>query len=172
MKGSVAKVTLRNTKLSRALSLSCMFAFRHISDIPEDSPAIAMLKECGTVLPYKQQKSDDARACERMFNLPAGSAADISSLTNGTSMMRIGSKDPFIAIHVRSALEIELTDTDKAMKSTATLIMWTRAGRQRLCYKSCSPERAHRLQKATGPASIREHWGRKTLAKDFWLWSG
>jgi hypothetical protein len=36
-------------------------------------------------------------------------------------MMRIGGKDPFIAIHVRSALEIELTDTDKAMKSTATI---------------------------------------------------
>ncbi|MEV8132719.1 MULTISPECIES: ATP/GTP-binding protein [Pseudarthrobacter] len=121
VQGSVAKVTRRNTKLSRALSLSCMFAFHHISDIPEDSPAIAMLKECGTVLLYKQQKSDDAWACERMFNLPAGSAADIASLTKGTCMMRIGGKDPFIAIHVRSALEIELTDTDKAMKSTATI---------------------------------------------------
>uniref|UniRef100_UPI003F4997DC ATP/GTP-binding protein n=1 Tax=Pseudarthrobacter oxydans TaxID=1671 RepID=UPI003F4997DC len=121
VQGSVAKVTRRNTKLSRALSLSCMFAFHHISDIPEDSPAIAMLKECGTVLLYKQQKSDDAWACERMFNLPAGSAADIASLTKGTCMMRIGGKDPFIAIHVRSALEIELTDTDKAMKSPATI---------------------------------------------------
>lgn len=121
VQGSVAKVTRRNTKLSRALSLSCMFAFHHISDIPEDSPAIAMLKECGTVLLYKQQKSDDAWACERMFNLPSGSAADIATLTKGTCMMRIGSKDPFIAIHVRSALEIELTDTDKAMKSTATI---------------------------------------------------
>lgn len=121
VQGSVAKVTRRNTKLSRALSLSCMFAFHHISDIPEDSPAIAMLKECGTVLLYKQQKSDDAWACERMFNLPAGSAADIAGLTKGTCMMRIGGKDPFIAIHVRSALEIELTDTDKAMKSTATI---------------------------------------------------
>jgi len=121
VQGSVAKVTRRNTKLSRALSLSCMFAFHHISDIPEDSPAIAMLKECGTVLLYKQQKSDDAWACERMFNLPAGSAADIAALTKGTCMMRIGGKDPFIAIHVRSALEIELTDTDKAMKSTATI---------------------------------------------------
>lgn len=121
VQGSVAKVTRRNTKLSRALSLSCMFAFHHISDIPEDSPAIAMLKECGTVLLYKQQKSDDAWACEKMFNLPAGSAADIASLTKGTCMMRIGGKDPFIAIHVRSAMEIDLTDTDKAMKSTATI---------------------------------------------------
>ncbi|MGY4542565.1 hypothetical protein ACVWY0_002489 [Arthrobacter sp. UYNi723] len=121
VQGSVAKVTRRNTKLSRALSLSCMFAFHHISDIPEDSPAIAMLKECGTVLLYKQQKSADALACEEMFNLPYGSASSISALVKGTCMFKIGSLDPFVAIHVRSPLEVELTDTDKAMKSTGTM---------------------------------------------------
>jgi hypothetical protein len=121
VQGSVAKVTRRNTKLSRALSLSCQFAFHHISDIPEDSPAIAMLKECGTVLLYKQQKSADALACEEMFNLPPGSAHDISALVKGTCLFKIGSKDPFVAIHIRSPLEVELTDTDKAMKSTNTL---------------------------------------------------
>ncbi|MET3174647.1 UNVERIFIED_ORG: hypothetical protein ABIB52_002498 [Arthrobacter sp. UYCu721] len=121
VQGSVAKVTRRNTKLSRALSLSCMFAFHHISDIPEESPAIAMLKECGTVLLYKQQKTADALACEEMFNLPYGSASSVSALVKGTCMFKIGSLDPFVAIHVRSPLEVELTDTDKAMKSTATL---------------------------------------------------
>ncbi len=121
VQGSVAKVTRRNTKLSRALSLSCMFAFHHISDIPEESPAIAMLKECGTVLLYKQQKTADALACEEMFNLPYGSASSISALVKGTCMFKIGSLDPFVAIHIRSPLEVELTDTDKAMKSTATL---------------------------------------------------
>ncbi|MEV7134382.1 hypothetical protein AB0N24_15990 [Arthrobacter sp. NPDC093128] len=73
-------MTRRNTKLSRALSLSCQFAFHRISDIPEDSPAIAMLKECGTVPLYKQQRTADALACERMFNLPPGSAEVISRL--------------------------------------------------------------------------------------------
>jgi hypothetical protein len=120
VQGSVAKVTRRNTKLSRALSLSCQFAFHHISDIPDDSPAIAMLKECGTVLLYKQQKAADARACEEMFNLPYGSAGSIAALVKGTCMFKIGSLDPFVAIHVRSPLEVELTDTDKAMKSTGT----------------------------------------------------
>ena len=31
-----------------------------------------MLKECGTVLLYKQQKTADPLACEQMFNLPPG----------------------------------------------------------------------------------------------------
>ena len=121
VQGSVATVTRRNTKLSRALSLSCQFAFHHISDIPEDSPAIAMLKECGTVLLYKQQKSADALACEQMFNLAPGSADVISRLVKGTCLFKIGSHDPFEAIHIRSPLEIELTDTDSAMKSASTI---------------------------------------------------
>lgn len=121
VQGSVATVTRRNTKLSRALSLSCQFAFHHVSDIPEDSPAIAMLKECGTVLLYKQQKTADALACEHMFNLPPGSADVISRLVKGTCLFKIGSHDPFEAIHVRSPLEVELTDTDSAMKSNSTI---------------------------------------------------
>jgi type IV secretory pathway VirB4 component len=121
IQGSVATVTRRNTKLSRALSLSCQFAFHHISDIPEDSPAISMLKECGTVLLYKQQKSADALACEDMFNLPPGSADVISRLVKGTCLFKIGSHDPFEAIHVRSPLEVELTNTDGAMKSSSTI---------------------------------------------------
>lgn len=121
VQGSVATVTRRNTKLSRALSLSCQFAFHHISDIPEDSPAISMLKECGTVLLYKQQKSADALACEDMFNLPPGSAEVLSQLTKGTCLFKIGSHDPFEAVHVRSPLEVELTNTDGAMKSTSTI---------------------------------------------------
>lgn len=121
VQGSVATVTRRNTKLSRALSLSCQFAFHHISDIPEDSPAISMLKECGTVLLYKQQKTADALACEEMFNLPPGSAGIISQLVKGTCLFKIGTHDPFEAIHVRSALEVQLTDTDGAMKSGATV---------------------------------------------------
>jgi hypothetical protein len=121
VQGSVATVTRRNTKLSRALSLSCQFAFHHVSDIPEDSPAIAMLKECGTVLLYKQQKTADALACEQMFNLPPGSAGVISRLAKGTCLFKIGSHDPFEAIHIRSPLEVELTDTDSAMKSASTI---------------------------------------------------
>lgn len=119
VQGSVATVTRRNTKLSRALSLSCQFAFHHISDIPGDSPAIAMIKECGTALIYKQSKGDDAKACERLFSLPPGSAAEIAALPKAHCLFKIGSADPVVAIHLRSQLEAELTDTDHAMKSRA-----------------------------------------------------
>lgn len=123
VQGSVAKVTRRNTKLSRALSLSCQFAFHHISDIPKDSPAIAMLKECGTVFLYKQEKRNDAEACAGLFNLPPGSADDIGKLQKGTCVLKIGSADPFVAIHLRSPLEVRLTDTDNAMKSEETMAL-------------------------------------------------
>ena len=120
VQGSVASVTRRNTKFSRALSLSCQFAFHHISDIPADSPAIAMINECGTALIYRQSKSDDAEACERLFSLPPGTAEEITALPKAHCLFKIGSADPVVAIHLRSKLEAELTDTDHAMKSHAT----------------------------------------------------
>ena len=120
VQGSVATVTRRNTKLSRALSLSCQFAFHHISDIPHDSPAIAMIKECGTALIYKQSKRDDAEVCQTLFALPPGSAEEIIALPKGHCLFKIGSSDPIVAIHLRSQLEAALTDTDRAMKSRAT----------------------------------------------------
>ncbi|WP_244907377.1 ATP-binding protein [Arthrobacter woluwensis] len=116
--GSVAKVNRRNTKLSRGIGLSCQFAFHHISDIPEDSPAIAMIKECGTVLIYRQSKRDDAEACEELFGLPPGSADVIRSLPKAHCLFKIGTNDPVEAIHLRSDLEVQLTDTDGAMLST------------------------------------------------------
>jgi hypothetical protein len=121
VQGSVAKVTRRNTKLARALSLSCQFAFHHIADVPEDSPAIAMIKECGTVLLYGQSKSKDAFACEEIFSLPPGSAETLGRLVKGTCLMKIGSHDPIEVIHLRSPLEVRLTDTDGAMKSSNTI---------------------------------------------------
>lgn len=123
VQGSVATVTRRNAKLSRALSLSCQFAFHHISDVPAGSPAIAMIKECGTALIYKQSKRDDAEICERLFSLPSGSAAEITTLPKAQCLFKIGSADPLVAIHLRSRLETELTDTDHAMKSRATMFL-------------------------------------------------
>lgn len=121
VQGSVANFTRRNTKLSRALSLSCQFAFHHISDIPKDSPAIAMLKECETVFLYKQEKRNDAEACASLFNLQPGTADDIGKLQKATCVLKIGSADPFVAIHLRSPLEVALTDTP--MKSGATMAL-------------------------------------------------
>lgn len=85
--------------------------------------ADTMIKECGTALIYKQSKGDDAEACERLFSLPLGCAAEITALPKAHCLFKIGSADPVVAIHLRSRLEAELTDTDRAMKSRATTFL-------------------------------------------------
>lgn len=119
VRGSFAEVTRQNTKLSRGLGLSSNFAFHHLSDIPADSPAIAMIKECDTILCYRQARSDDGQMMERLFDFPAGTAQVLQVLQTGVALCKIGTKKPFVLNHLRSDLEKVLTDTDAGMTSTA-----------------------------------------------------
>lgn len=120
VRGSFAKVTQQNAKLSRGLGLSSNFAFHHISDIPVDSPAIAMIKECDTILVYRQSRTDDGEMVERLFDFPRGTAQILPYLDDGVSFCKIGRKKPFVLLHKRSSLEVELTNTDAAMTSRGT----------------------------------------------------
>lgn len=120
VRGSFAEVTRQNTKLSRGLGLSSNFAFHHLSDIPADSPAIAMIKECDTILCYRQARSDDGQMMERLCDFPAGTAQVLQVLQTGVALCKIGTKKPFVLNHLRSDLEKVLTDTDAGMTSTAT----------------------------------------------------
>lgn len=117
VRGSFAEVTRKNTKLSRALSLASFFAFHHISDIPPDSPAIAMIRECDTVFVYRQSRSDDGLMVEKLFDYPTGTAQVLSLLEPGVSLCKIGTKKPFILNHERSKTEVIITSTDAAMLS-------------------------------------------------------
>lgn len=121
VQGSYAAVTRRNTKLSRGLGLSCMFAFHHISDIPKDSPALAMLSECGMKLLYGQDTDDDSKAVVQLFRLPSGSEDLLDELDQGEFVFKFGSSEPIRCLHVRSDLEIELTNSDDAMLSTGQI---------------------------------------------------
>ncbi|MFK4299160.1 hypothetical protein ABH924_004341 [Arthrobacter sp. GAS37] len=123
VEGSFAKVNLRNMKVSRGLSLSCKFAFHHPSDLPAKSPARAIMKECGTVFLYGQQDDDDARDTARIFSLPKGTHKIIKKLGQGVCLLKIGTQPPLMVTHIRSNLEIELTNTDGAMTSAATIAM-------------------------------------------------
>lgn len=118
--GSFAEVTRQNTKLSRGLGLSSNFAFHHLSDIPADSPAISMIKECDTILCYRQARSDDGQMMERLFDFPAGTAQVLQVLQTGVALCKIGTKKPFVLNHLRSDVEQIITDTDAGMTSTAT----------------------------------------------------
>lgn len=120
VRGSFAEVTRQNTKLSRGLGLSSNFAFHHLSDIPADSPAISMIKECDTILCYRQARSDDGQMMERLFDFPAGTSQVLQVLQTGVALCKIGTKKPFVLNHLRSNLECIITDTDAGMTSTAT----------------------------------------------------
>jgi type IV secretory pathway VirB4 component len=115
VQGAYAAVTRRNTKLSRGLGLSCRFAFHHISDIPKDSPAWAMLSECGMKLLYGQDTADDSDAVVQLFGLPTGTQETLDDLDQGEFIFKCGSSEPIRVLHIRSDLEIELTNTNDSM---------------------------------------------------------
>lgn len=120
VQGSYAAVTRRNTKLSRALGMACYFAFHHVSDIPKDSPALAMLRECGMKLFYGEDTQDEAEDLVRLFRLPPGSENLLYELEQGEFIFKIGSQPPVRCLHIRSDLEIALTNTDEAMTTSET----------------------------------------------------
>lgn len=114
--GSTGTVARQNMKLSRALAMQTVSAFHHISDMPADSPAIALMKEAGVVYLYGQRRYEDALMAERMYHLPPGTAAILMALPRGYCLVKVGSKDPILMEAVRSPQEVILTDTDDAIK--------------------------------------------------------
>ncbi len=114
--GSTGLYLRRNMKLSRGLGLSTVSAFHHISDLPVDSPARALMQEASIVYLYGQERYEDAAACARMYQLPDGAIEKIMQLGPGMCLLKIGSRDPILMRHIRSPLERQLTNTDAAIK--------------------------------------------------------
>lgn len=121
VQGSFATVSQRNTKLARGLAMVPEFALHHFSDIPVDSPAMAMCREAGTVLMFKQANRADADAAAGAYNLPVGTAEQLMSLDVGTALLWQSGRRPRYIQVVRSDLEKDLADTDGAMLSTGTM---------------------------------------------------
>lgn len=113
--GPAGKVMRRNQKLQRALGLVNVVAFHHISDIPDDDPAVAMIKEAETVHVYQQARKDDAELCERILNLRPGAAQILMNLPQGHHLLKIGKRPEVRVQHIRSPLEKDLTNTDSAL---------------------------------------------------------
>lgn len=113
--GPSGRVLQSNAKLARGLGLANIIALHKIADIPTDSPAIALVKEAQTVHLYRQSRADDIAACVRLFNLDPGSANTLGTLKDGHHLLKIGTRPEVHVEHVRSALEVELTNTDTAM---------------------------------------------------------
>ncbi|GAA4825942.1 ATP/GTP-binding protein [Tomitella cavernea] len=114
--GSTGQVFHDNMKLSRGLGLSTVSAFHHISDLPAESPARALMKEAGIVLLYGQERYEDAAEAVAMYHLPPGTEETLMNLPKGHCLVKYGSQDPMLVEHVRSSTEQRLTDTDAIIK--------------------------------------------------------
>ncbi|MFF0818381.1 ATP/GTP-binding protein [Rhodococcus sp. NPDC003318] len=117
--GSTGRVFRDNMKLSRGLGLSTVSAFHHISDLPEDSPARALMREAGIVFLYGQDRVDDAADAVRMYHLPPGSESLLMGLEKGQCLVKYGKADPILMQHVRSEFEVALTNTDEVIRGAA-----------------------------------------------------
>jgi hypothetical protein len=113
--GPGGKVIRSKSKLSRGLGLSIVAAIHHISDIPKDSDAIAMIKEAQTIHLFRQEHDTDIQDCVKYFGLEASNADTLGTLPQGEHLLKIGSDKEIRVKHVRTEREKLFTETDKAM---------------------------------------------------------
>lgn len=118
--GPMGKVIQSNAKLSRALGLANVVNIHHISDIPADDPAVAFIKEAGTMHLFRQSKADDAIAAAQIAGLKPGAAEQLMTLPKGQHFKKVGLAAEVRIAHFRSALEKDITDTSAALTGTVT----------------------------------------------------
>lgn len=116
--GEFGAVARRNAKIARGIALENITALQHLSDIPADSPARALIRETQTVFVYSQAKTDDAGECVDVMGWEPEAVEMIRNLPQGTALMQIGQAAPIMVRHMRSAWEETITNTDTAMAST------------------------------------------------------
>lgn len=116
IEGAGGRLMRSNSKLARGLGLSNIITFHRPGDVPVDSPGISVLKEAQTIHIYRQERSEDVAACMRMYDLAEGAEQTLQHLPQGEHLLKIGSQREVRVQHIRSDIEVHLTDTDSAMK--------------------------------------------------------
>ncbi|MDT0342714.1 hypothetical protein [Streptomyces litchfieldiae] len=111
----VASVLRSLAKRGRGIGLSFITVVHHISDIREDSDAMSLIREAGIVHIYRQSREDDAEQALRQFRLPTALSGQLGALAQGVHVLRIGHEPARMVQHLRTPLEVEITDTDQAM---------------------------------------------------------
>lgn len=117
--GPMGKVIRSNAKLSRALGLSNVVNLHHVSDIPEGDPAIAFIKEAGTLNLFRQSKRDEAEMVADLAGLKPGGAEQLMTLPKGQYFKKMGLAAETRVRHVRSSTEIRITDTTAGLLGEA-----------------------------------------------------
>ena len=113
--GPMGKVIRSNSKLSRALGMGNVVNIHHLSDIPADDPAIAFVKEAGTLHLFRQARRDDAEAAASIAGLRAGAPEYLMTLPQGHHFKKTGIQAETRVAHIRSDLEKKITETNHAM---------------------------------------------------------
>ncbi len=112
---SVPSILRSLLKRGRGIGLAFVTILHHISDIPKDSDSMSLIREAQIVHIYRQSRADDRQMCFEVFGIPEWSDKLLASLSQGVQIIKIGTEDPRIMRHIRSAIEVEVTNTDKAM---------------------------------------------------------
>ena len=105
-----------NTKIQRSLGLALVIALHKLAEIPEHSPAAAVLQEAQTVEVFRTTRVADIERTVQTLSLHLHTAAELDSLPNGTSIMKIGARPEFKVRNPLSGFERRLIDTDRAMR--------------------------------------------------------
>lgn len=116
--GPSAHLIKANQKLSRGLGISNVFVMHKGTDIPPDSPGMAIIQEAQTVCIYRQSRPEDARWCQRTFGLAPETSETIEKLRDGHFIFKFGSHPETHVQHILSRWEAEVTNTDEALAGT------------------------------------------------------
>jgi hypothetical protein len=118
--GPSAHLIKANQKLSRGLGISNVFVMHKGSDIPADSPGMAIIQEAQTVCIYRQSRPEDATWCQRTFGLAPETGETIEKLRDGHYIFKFGSHPETHVQHILSDWEARITNTDEALAAAHT----------------------------------------------------
>ena len=119
--GPSAQLIKANQKLARGLGIANVFVMHKGTDIPKDSPGMAIIQEAQTVCIYRQSRPEDARWCQKTFGLAPETADTIERLRDGHYIFKYGSHPETHVQHILSRWEAEVTNTDEALAAETGL---------------------------------------------------
>jgi hypothetical protein len=119
VEGPAAHLLKSNQKLSRGLGLNNVFVFHKGTDIPKDSPGQTVISEAQSIYVFRQDRKDDADWAVRTFGFDPSTAEVLQTLQPGHFVFKYGSVPETHVQHVRSDIEVTLTDTDEGMRGDA-----------------------------------------------------
>lgn len=114
--GPAAHLLKSNQKLSRGVGLNNVFVFHKGLDIPLDSPGRTVISEAQSIYVFRQDRKEDADWAVRTFGFDPSTATVLQNLAPGQFVFKYGAVPETHVEHVRSSIEVGLTDTDEGMR--------------------------------------------------------